>query len=272
MKKLLILKVVLVSLLITVGSASVKSQGAYVSANLGFGFPMSSQAVEGYVNETSGSNSTTQEQIFLSFGKGLNFGGTFGYMFNKNVGAELGISYLMGGKTKATDDYSNGKTDYSFSGKMLRFVPALVVTAGSEGLNPYARFGFVIGKASLKQVIEDNDDGDIMKGKLKYSGGMSFGVNAAAGVMFALGDKMSFFAELNSMNMSYSPKKAEWTELTYNGKDMLPNLTTSEKEVEFVDEITYSSSGSPNSEPHKELKRKMPFGSIGINFGVVFHL
>ncbi len=272
MKKLSILKIVLVSLLITVGSASVKSQGAYVSANLGFGFPMSSQDIEGFMNETSGSNSTTREQIFMSFGKGFNFGGTFGYMFNKNVGAELGISYLMGGKTKAIYDYSGGKTDYSFSGKMLRFVPALVVTAGSEGLNPYARFGFVIGKASLKQEVEDNDDGDIMKGKLKYSGGMSFGVNAAAGVMFALGDKMSFFAELNSVNMSYSPKKAEFTELTYNGEDMLPDLTTSVKEVEFVDEVTTSSTPPPDSEPHKELKHKMPFGSIGINFGVIFHL
>jgi len=272
MKKLSIFKVVLVSLLLTAGSVSVKSQGAYVSANLGFGFPMSSQDIEGFMNETSGSNSTTREQIFMSFGKGLNFGGTFGYMFNKNVGAELGISYLMGGKTKATDDYSDGKTDYSFSGKMLRFVPAIVITAGSEGLNPYARFGFVIGKASLKQEFEDNDDGDITKGKLKYSGGMSFGVNAAVGAMFSLNDKMSFFAELNSVNMSYSPNKAEFTELTYNGTDMLPDLTTSMKEIEFVDEITTSSTPSPDSEPHKELKQKMPFGSIGINFGVIFHL
>ncbi len=272
MKKLSILKMVLVSLLITVGSLSAKSQGAYVSANLGYGFPMSSQAVEGYTNVSSGNNSTTQEQIFLSFGKGLNFGGTFGYMFNKNVGAELGISYLMGGKTKATDDYSGGKTDYSFSGKMLRFVPSIVVTAGSDGMNPYARFGFVIGKASLKQKFEDNDDGDKTIGTLKYSGGMSFGVNAAVGVLFGLNDKMSFFAELNTVNMSYSPKNAEYTELTYNGKDMLPDLPTYMKEVEYVDEITSDSSTPPESEPTKQLKTKMPFGSIGINFGIVFKL
>ncbi len=272
MKNLSLLKVVVVSLLITVGSLSVRSQGAYVSANLGYGFPMSSQAVDGYVNESSGSNSTTQEQIFMSFGKGLNFGGTFGYMFNKNVGAELGISYLMGGKTKATDDYSGGKTDYSFSGNMLRFIPSIVVTAGSDGMNPYARFGFVIGKSSLKQKFEDNDDGDIMKGTLKYSGGMSFGVNAAVGVLFGLNDKMSLFAELNTVNISYAPKKAEFTELTYNGKDQLPDLPTNMKEIEYVDEITYTSTTPPESEPTKQLKTKMPFGSIGINFGVVFKL
>ncbi len=272
MKKLPILKVLFVSLLLTVGTLSVKSQGAYVSANLGYGFPMSSQDISNYVNTTSGSNSTTNEQIFLSFGKGFNFGGTFGYMFSKNVGAELGISYLMGGKTKANDDYSGGETNYSFSGKMLRFIPSLVISAGAEGLNPYAKFGFVIGKGSLKQEFEDVDNSNVMKGKLKYNGGMSFGVNATVGVSFGLNDKMSMFAELNSVNMSYAPKKAEYTELTYNGKDMLPDLTTSIKEIEFVDKITNTGTPPPDSEPSEQLKEKMPFGSLGINIGIIFKL
>ena len=90
------------------------AQGAYVNANFGYGFMMSSQNINyfSFYNFSAGNNSATLEQINVSLGKGVNAGATFGYMFNNHVGAELGISYLFGAKSKAMDTYPSGTTDY----------------------------------------------------------------------------------------------------------------------------------------------------------------
>jgi len=248
-------------------------QGAYVNLNLGYATCMSSGTMDGFYNYTSGQNSSTSEQIYFSLGKGVNFGGAFGYMFNEHIGAELGISYLLGTKTKAKDEYSGGTTDYSLSSNMLRFIPTMVIAAGTEGVNPYAKFGFVIGTGGVFMDLEDNDDGDVIESKMKLNGGVAFGINAALGAIFKLSDNISLFGELNTINMSYAPTKGEITEATYNGTDVLPDMTTSDKEVEFVDELTYNyNNPPPDSQPSQELKYKLPFGSFGINFGVIFYL
>lgn len=244
-------------------------QGAYVNINAGYGANMGSQTLDGFNNYTSTANSTTREQVYLSLGNGLNFGGAFGYMFNENIGAELGLSFLLGGKSTATDDYEDGTTDYNFSSNMLRINPSLVLSSGLNGVNPYAKFGLVMGTGSVNFEYEDNDDGDIYKGNLKMDGGLAIGLNAAIGANFTLSDKMSFFGEINMINMSYAPRKGEFIEVTYNGADELLGMTTSEKEIDFVDSYTYSDNNPPpDSEPSKELKQKLPFGSFGLNFGL----
>ncbi|RLD60921.1 MAG: hypothetical protein DRJ05_03670 [Bacteroidetes bacterium] len=266
MKKLSTILIVSVIALFT---GNLFAQGAYVNINAGYGFSMSSQNIDGFYNETSGSNSSTIEQVNVSLGKGLNFGGTFGFMFNDNVGAELGVSYLMGGKATAKDEYTGGTTDYTMSSNMLRFIPSVVIAAGTDGIDPYAKFGVIVGSGSIKYDYEDVDDGDIGIMKKKMNGGMALGLNAAIGANFEISDFMSFFAEINMVNMSYAPTKGEVTEATYNGVDMLPNLTTSDKEVEFVDSYTRNYENPPSdSQPSQELKTKYPFGSVGVNVGL----
>jgi opacity protein-like surface antigen len=248
----------------------VHSQGAYVNVNLGYGMKTSCSNLEEFYNYTSSSGTSTSEQVNVSLGKGFNVGGTFGNMFNKNVGAELGINYLLGGKTEAKDTYSDGTSTSTISAKMLRFMPSLVIASGLEKVNPYARFGLVIGTGSIKNEVDgNNEDGDVYMHEWKYSGGVAFGLNAGVGAIFNLSDNMGLFAELNMINLSYAPTKGELKEATYNGIDRLPDLTTSVKEIEFVDSYTYSSSNPPSdSQPDQELKVKAPFGSFGINFGL----
>lgn len=245
------------------------AQGTYVNINAGYGLNMGSQNIDGFSNYTSGTNSVTYEQVNVSLGKGLNVGAAFGYMFNKNIGAELGISYLLGGKSKAKDDYTGGTTDYTVSAKMLRINPSIVIASGFDGVNPYMKFGLVIGSGSAMYEYNDNDAGDIEITKMKVNGGLAIGLNAGVGALYNLNDKMALFGEINMINMSYAPTKGEVTEATYNGVDMLPNMTTSEKEIEFVDSYTYSYVNPPaDSQPSEELKHKLPFGSFGFNFGL----
>lgn len=51
-------------------------------------------------------------------------------------------------------------------------------------------------------------------------------------------DKLSLNVALNGYNMSWAPKHGILTEYKSNGLDMLPFLTTSDKEFEFVDNLT----------------------------------
>lgn len=247
------------------------AQGAYVNLNAGYGLIMSSQNLEffGFYNYTSESDSYTAEQINVSLGKGLNFGGAFGYMFNKNIGAELGISYLLGDKFKAKETYSGVTNNLTLSSKMLRINPSFVIAAGFEKINPYAKLGLVIGYGSILFDNNANEDGAIVVREMKLNGGMALGLSSGIGAIFNQSDKMSFYSELTMVNLAYAPTKGEVTSATFNGVDNLPNMSISEKNVEFVDHYTYNSSNPPvSSQPAKELKQKLPFGSFGLNIGL----
>ncbi len=246
-------------------------QGAYVNINAGYSGCMSATNLDyfAFYNYTSAPNSTTLEQVYVSLGKGINIGGTFGYMFNENIGAELGVSYLLGSKFTAMDEYETGTTDYTLSSKMLRINPSLVIASGLDDINPYAEFGLVIGMGSVTYEVDENYDGDKSNTVIMLDGGLALGLSAAIGANFNINDNMSFFAEINMINMSYAPTKGEYTEATYNGTDELPDWTTSEKEIEFVDSYTYFNDNPPSdSEPSQELKQVLPFGSVGLNVGL----
>jgi hypothetical protein len=98
---------------------------------------------------------------------------------------------------------------------------------------------------------------------------MAIGFNASAGVLYSLTDNISFFGEMNIVNMSYAPTKAELTEATHNGINNLPTMKTIDKKTEFVNNYTESNTTAPlDSQPAKELKQKFPYGSFGLNIGL----
>lgn len=260
----------LIVTLVSLFANNLFGQGAYLNINAGYGLMMSSGNLPNFYSLTTSSNSDTYKQVNLSLGKGINFGGAFGYMFNKNIGAELGVSYLLGGKSKAQDIYQGGKTDYTLSARMLRINPSIVIASGLNGINPYAKIGLIVGTGSVTEETIDNDGGDISRVLVKMNGGVAIGGNAGLGVLFDISKKISFFSEINMTSLSYAPTKGKATKATYNGIDILSDLTTSEKEIEYVDSYTESNTPPPDSQPSKGLKTKLPFGSIGINLGMRF--
>jgi hypothetical protein len=268
-ERLIILSMVFALGLVT---SNLYGQSVYVTSNLGYGISAGAQGLSS--NYTEGTNSYTIEGIYSSFGKGLTLGGAFGYMVNKNIGAELGISYLLGGKTKSTSAQNNGTSEGTFKANMLRINPTFIIASGLEGINPYAKFGMIIGSGSIS--IEENEyqnDGDEENTKIKLNGGLAIGYNAAVGAMYSLNSKMSLFGELTMVNMTYAPTKGELTKATFNGIDQLPTMTTRDKEMEFVESYTYDSNNPPSEdEPDQDLKQKTPFGSFGINFGLRINL
>jgi len=248
------------------------AQRAYVNINAGYELNMSSQNLSyfDFINFTVDSTSITAEQVNVSLGKGLNVECAFGYMFNKNIGAELDISYLFGAKSKARDYYLHGIIKHALSSTMLRINPSLVITAGFEKVNPYAKIGCLVGSGAIRYENNSREyDGNTQTTKMLLDGGLAFGLNAGAGVLYKMNERLSFFGELNSVNLSYAPTKGKLTESTNNGIDRLPDLTTREKEIEYVDTITRDvNNPRPDSKPRQELKQSFPFGSVGLNIGL----
>lgn len=247
------------------------AQKMYFKINTGYGFKMGSQNSEyfNFINRSDGSNNTVYEQINFSLGKGINLGGSFGCMFNKNIGTEIGLNYLIGYKYEASLKPNTGNPSYLYlSSRMIRINPSIVLSTANEKINPFAKFGFIIGSGSILYEEDEYVSGSQEETKYKMNGGFAFGLSSALGISYKLNDNIDLYGELNMINMSYSPKKAEMTEYKVNGVDKLSEVPTYYKEVEFEDEISENSNTTINeSQPRKELKQSFSFGSLGLNIG-----
>jgi hypothetical protein len=292
------LKLALVLVLL---SSVLFAQKFYVSLNGGYGFPIQTQTgilsnLQFEFEEQTGQINNKlykSESVDLSLGKGFNFGGSIGYMFNENMGVDLGISYLKGAKTfGGVEGYdrqiqSNGDvyltqtndTNFMYS-KMIRLSPSFVLTTSRfEKFNPYTRLGIVFGFGSIYS--ERNTQELYYTGvtlqhsrtstlKETFDGGVAFGINAAAGFGYDFSEKFKITCEVNYMGMSYSPEKSYLTELKSDDNDVLDQVTVKDKETEYLDSFTYTSFSSPSDEPKQEEKITRPLNSIGINFGIKY--
>jgi len=282
MKKVnLIAKKVALLMFISLFSIAAYSQ-FYINVGGGYNLGIANQSLLNNYERTN--NITKIENVKVSLGKGLNFGLNLGYMFNSNIGIDLQCSYLLGDETtsESKDNYTFLNINFydyekiSIKSQMFRVNPSIIIASGFDKLDPYAKFGVIFGFGSinlnyLDEEYENNQLEDKEVVKWKMDGGMAFGISSALGLMYHISDLISVYGELDLVGMSYAPIKGVMTEYTVNGADKLPNLTTDDKEIDFVDDITYDYNNPPSSaEPSKELKNYLPYSSIGLNIGVRF--
>ncbi len=282
MKKLNVgAKKVALGMFISLFSIAAYSQ-FYINVGGGYNLGIANQSLLNNYERTN--NIEKMENVKTSLGKGANFGLNIGYMFNGNIGIDLQCSYLLGDENagESKSNYTFFSTNYydyekiSVKNQIIRINPSLIIASGFDKLDPYAKFGVILGFGSitlnyLYEEYENNQLQDKEVVKWKMDGGMAFGISSALGLMYHISDLISVYGELNLVGMSYAPKKGVMTEYTINGTDQLPGLTTDDKEIDFVDDITYDYDNPPSSaEPMKELKFYFPYSSIGLNIGVRF--
>lgn len=273
--------VALIAIAFTFLPGSLIAQKIYLTIGSGYGIGMGSLAANEYTYEQKSSGNVLESTKFvdLTLGKGINIGGSVGYVFNKNIGVELGASYLIGGSTSFSHSYSyptyTDDFSYKVSSNMFKINPALVISAGFEVLNPYLKLGLIVGKGSMNTEIGrtykslNYNASIILHEIVKDKGGFAIGYNTAIGLSYNMGDHFAVFGELNMVNLSYTPTKGEIVSYTIDGEDKLSELKTNEKEYEYVDSYTYNSSvNESTSTPSKQLKNRLSFGSIGLNLGV----
>jgi hypothetical protein len=246
---------------------NVNARKSFITINTGYGMKLGTQNLPDLLmyNYTADGDFFTREQINLSLGKGFMAEGGYGYMFGKNIGAEIGISYLMGGKTESMFTYATGIHRNSVSARMFRFNPSIIVTGNREKFTPYCKMGIVAGLGTV--FLEENSDfpGNQEIRTTEFKKGLAVGVTAGMGFISTISGPLSLVCEL-TVNMSYAPEMSEVTKYKRNGKNQMDVLTLSEKETQFYDLIKLKEIDP--DQPRPMLKQKLPFGNIGLKIGL----
>ncbi len=237
------------------------AQGGYVMASVGYRLSAGSQQLE------SKSNGTSREGVYGSFGQGLKFGATGGYMFSQNVGGELGFLYLIGNSFEGGSSGTNSSSTDKRSGSGFMVAPAIVI-AGGGTVMPFAKAGIVFGflkvKNEFSSTFTQGQTQTQSERTAEETGGVAIGYTGGVGVVFVGGGQFSFFAEVAVVNMAYSPSQIELTKATENGRDILSTITTSKK-ADYKDSYN-------TTEQNVQAGVREPFGSVGVNIGVRVNL
>lgn len=269
------------------------AQNTYFGINVGYGIPTES-STNGAYNISATPLGHTYERINTGYGGGFNLGAKFGFSINEFFAFEVGANYLLGNTSTITQKYdypnqSTGITTITASSNMLQISPSIIFSLNNTEafINPYTRFGITAGFGSIIQNIQweetfytpvifvGSGENTITS---KFNGGVALGINAALGANFKIHDRISIFGELNLLSQSYAPKKRTVTKYISNDVDILPDLTTYERETEYYESITTLTSnnfGTPNQfdeEPSKELAITARYSSLGLNIGVKVYL
>lgn len=246
--------------------ATTLSAQFYAGLGLGYGLGASKRANGEEVDGTKTTN------IYGSYGQGFDAALKLGFMFNNNMGIEVGISYLFGASQtlyKSATDLKEAKSHG------LRLIPQLVYKL-DNGF--YGRFGIIIPALGKTLTTEKNDKylgmPVVMESEMESRGAFSVGFAGAIGYSFELNDNMNLFGEIEYIGLSIKNSSAEFTRFEVGGNDQLPNMATGVKEYTFLDEIDDSTDNTwtnPNHDPNKPtvaLRQKAPFSSIGLNIGI----
>ena len=247
------------------GGSSTKDGGLYARASLGYAF---AQAGTPMLKEQNIPSSGSDSYKFGrgSYGAGAQLMLAMGYKINRHLAAELGVTAQVAPR-KYTADYITPNSNYSISARAkssIYLVPALVISAGGDKLEPYMRMGLMLPvRSGLVTELEAPAATEVTEYKLRTG----IGAQGALGLMYHAGS-MDFFAELGGASLNRYLKSSEVTEFTINGKNELPSLDVADREAVY--EFDYSDTYSAD-QPTKLDAVAVPFSNVQFNVGVKFN-
>ena len=251
------IKYILPILALLLGNGQAFGQKGAFDLGLGLGYGFKS-APFSEINQSD----NTSTNITYSLGSGFHGSISASYMLGEHIGAGLGLAYVTGSKAEYRRNLigSNGYGTTTLKGSMMSIMPNIILSANSTGINPYGRFGVVLGSAQATNSEITTGGSGTTSGpyELKYSGNMAIGWYVGFGAQYSISDKIMLNAELFNRSMSYAPKKVD---NTYNGG------WHTDPTIYFVKN---PSQGSRYT--YTESQIYFPFSSIGIMVGISVRL
>lgn len=238
----------------------------------GYGVGLATSNASNYKASSDPNSSNTIEKyttVKNEFGKGLNLQMNATYMFNENIGLDLGLSYLMGSKVITLDENTTSTQESTTQLNMYRMLPSLVVATSLNDVNLYMKFGFNVGTGNMEMNMINTSAQQYATAKL--SGGYSLGTQAAVGMDFPISDNIKITGEIYYVSSNYAPTFLEITKMDMGGVNYLDNITVSEKQTNLVD--NYIDNGNNDkTKPSTGLKEYYTVGSVGLQIGLKFIL
>ncbi|MBO9700334.1 MAG: hypothetical protein J7604_09010 [Sporocytophaga sp.] len=259
-----------------------EKKSVYVSVLAGYGFGIGTG--QNFQTQQTSSKSVVSAKAH-SFGKGFNLSFVTGIMITQNIGTELNLGYHFGGSNKKQHIWINDtasaqrvEENYEFRANYGIINPNLVIAPGnSKTVVPYVKLGpsFLFGKTKTlyeAKVRFLNGAKGTENAEWEYTGGFGLGFSTAGGIKFKTpNDKVFFVIEASYNSLSFGVKKGKMISDTYQNMYRNRPLTTSEKEVVFVDEIDEKAAQNPNK-PMQKLKYKANADNITLSLGWYFIL
>ncbi|WP_143961882.1 outer membrane beta-barrel protein [Litoribacter populi] len=266
-------------------SSKLMAQDTYLQIGGGFALPTSSSAIGDITTLGPDGVPTSIEAVNNKLGGGIPITVRAGYMITPNVGADIGLNYLIGNKVPISE-FRVGGDVLAVSGhtRQARINPAIVFSTGSDQiLSAYSRLGLVLpvgGVTSLEYRVPASlsTSGNSVLEVEEVRGQFTVGFSGTLGAEYEVYDRLKIFGELEAIHLAVPRRVSETVTFRVGGQDGLDALPTYSRETNYVTELTPSSNNAefnPNvdqNRPMDELVTTTFFNSIGMNVGLRYRL
>lgn len=257
------MKKILLIVLAAIFTLNISAQKMYVGASFSYQLPGTKWAIGQKVT------SDTKTNLYGSMGAGMRPALRFGYMFNDNFGAELGLGYFLGSKVTLSD--KNTQTDgVVMQTATAKFMSASLQTVFRTSFGIYSKIGLylpVSGSTFIEYDQKIATSHIVQNYELK--GRMTTGFMGTIGYAYTLNDKIDLYLEAEYIGMKIYKKYSTMTAFTVNDVDQLPSLKKYSIETEFVDELPTAAQTDMNV-AKKDLTSATQYSSFGFNLGLTF--
>jgi hypothetical protein len=249
-----------------------------IGVGIGYGFPWAVEDIpEGSILYFE--NGSRQIEVTkASFGAGRDYTLSISHQLKNNTKISIGcdINYLQGANIAIALKSSKIDIRTTYKSSMLWISPSLKINFNKNKVSPYMCFSPSIG---LFGKISENYIGNrfahnLFEIKTVYSSGVAYGINSILGIDGQLfkNSNLSLFAEINSLNASFGPKRGEVVKSIKDGVDNLDELGMN-KFIIFKDK--HINDGTFPSNPDKPVvatRRYYAFSSLGLKVGMKIQL
>jgi hypothetical protein len=207
----------------------------------------------------------------FSVASGPNFQGAVGYSFNDFLSFEFKFSTFSNSKKEfeASPELkytANGKTEWDLRNYSLLPTFLLGQSFNKSTVNVFVYSGFGISKLNIKASL--NEDYREYEFDRSYTFSWGYGLEYS----YSITKNFGLFANIGINNTYYKPDKAQLISSSYT----MEYLTTSQKEIKYVDEITnlelgYNGSADLNS-PEIRVKETLKLNNIYWGVGIKYTL
>ncbi len=219
------------------------AQGLFVRIGGGYGLPASGDdyGIRLVYDSTS---LQSQSLIYGSNGQGAVFGLEVGYMINEHIGFQLGGEFLLGAKqtrSERTTPSSYGLDQESSN--QIRLLPAVLISGGLGNIDPYCRVGVSVPLTTTtyrnnSATLDLSGTNSTVVSETEIVGKFVLGYSGALGCNFSIDSRFSIFAEVGALSQRLKASSGKLTLLEVDGVDDLLNLTTIQKEWNYLESVT----------------------------------
>jgi len=261
------------------------SQNVYFKVGSNYHVSTTTQKMPGYFDyainvRPSGGISSLPVNLNVdefSVASGISFQGSIGYSFNDFLSVELNFSTFSNTKKEfnaspAQQYMPNGITNWEL--QQYNLLPTILFgkSFNKSTVNIFIYSGLGLSKLNINVKVPQSNTVQENYREYEFSNSNSFSWGYGVEYTYSLGEKMSLYANIGINSCYYKPVKAQIN----SSSTQIEYLTTSEKEIEYVDkienvEVNPDGSNKPNV-PEIRLNETLKLNSIYLGIGIKYTL